>query len=247
MTIMETARAWRFTERGMPADVLHLETIPIPTLPPPLPLPKDVTTPEEWLIVRVSHTALNPGSQFLMNILPQFARARVSVPEMDFSGTVLDSWVPDTAAVQIFSKGDEVVGFIPSKHGYPTGTGALASHIRVPARYVVKKPRNASLEQSAGLLCAGCSAWTLINEADLKRGDRVLVVGASGGIGTKVVQLAKHIVGDSGVVVGVCSGRNGSMVRQLGADEVRVSLSMLLPLLRRVIGDGLPDLQRRLP
>lgn len=218
---MATAKAWRFTKRGLPADVLHLEDITVPALPPPLPFPKDVSMPEEWLIIKVSYTALNPGSQMQLNILPSFTRAGTCVPEMDFAGTVVDVWIPEDGKARRFSKGDEVVGFLPITHTYPTGNGALASHIRVPARYVVKKPKNTSMEESAGLLCTACTAWTLATEAGLKSEDQVLIHGASGGIGSAAVQLAKYIVGDQGLVVAVCSGRNAEMVRGLGAHDVR--------------------------
>jgi NADPH:quinone reductase-like Zn-dependent oxidoreductase len=60
----------------------------------------------------------------------------------------------------------------------------------------------------------------LIEKAQLKSGDAVLVNGASGGIGTLVVQMAKDIVGESGRVVAICSGRNVELVKGLGADEV---------------------------
>lgn len=60
----------------------------------------------------------------------------------------------------------------------------------------------------------------MIEKAQLKSGDAVLVNGASGGIGTLVVQMAKDIVGESGRVVAICSGRNVELVKGLGADEV---------------------------
>jgi reticulon-4-interacting protein 1, mitochondrial len=225
---MATASVWKFTQRGVPRDVLHLEPVDLPILPPPPPLPTEIPVPEEWLFIKVSYTALNPGSQMQMNILPAFARASPSVPEMDFSGTVLDVWVPGGSTPARFVRGDEIVGFIPIRHGYPTGNGALASHLRIPARYVVKKPANTSLQDCAGLMCAGCAAWTLVNEAHVKTNQRVLVIGASGGVGTSVVQLVKHVVGSGGVVVGVCSGINTDMVRTLGADEVSLSCLSLL-------------------
>lgn len=85
---------------------------------------------------------------------------------------------------------------------------------------MVRKPDNASFEQAAGLGVAGCTALLLVKKARLKRGDSVLVNGASGGIGTIVMQLVREVVGDSGRVVAVCSGRNLEMVGKLGANEV---------------------------
>ena len=60
----------------------------------------------------------------------------------------------------------------------------------------------------------------MLEKAQLKRGDAVLINGASGGIGTLVVQMAKDTVGESGRVVAICSGRNVELVKGLGADEV---------------------------
>lgn len=217
---MPGGRAWKFTRRGNPADILQLTDIPEPQLPPPLPPLKDVRKPEEWIKVRVSHTALNPGSQMQMCVLPALTRARECIPEIEFSGTVLDVWTPNATTPPRFTKGDEVVGFLTIFHTYPTGNGALATHIAVPARYVVKKPTNASLGTSAGLLLAACTAWQQITDAGVKEGHRVLVVGASGGVGTCAVQLVRSVIGSSGVLIGVSSGRNVDLVKGLGADDV---------------------------
>ncbi|KAH7014366.1 zinc alcohol dehydrogenase [Microdochium trichocladiopsis] len=242
MASATTAKAWRFTSTGQPSEILRLEEVPMPTLPPPPALlfskkrnnkaSSADREQEEWLIVRVAYTALNPGSQFHFNVIPAFARARTCTPELDFSGTVVDVWRPDQhdsasrgdqGPSRGFSKGDEVIGFMPITYTYPTGDGALTNYIRVPARYVIRKPESVTLKEGAGLMCASCSAVMLTDEAHVKRGDRVLIVGASGGIGTSAVQLAKSLVAESGgegLVVAVCSGRNQELVLGLGADEV---------------------------
>ncbi|KXJ93401.1 hypothetical protein Micbo1qcDRAFT_203481 [Microdochium bolleyi] len=273
-------KAWRFSRAGRPAETLRLEEdIAMPSLPPPAALLSRAGNNSgkgndddaaggggEWLLVRVAYTALNPGSQFHFNIVPAFARAATAVPELDFCGTVVDVWAPsrdgDATGARgeeqqqqqqrrrRFAKGDPVVGFLPITFAYPTGEGALASHVRVPARYVVRlsggsgstsgdrvddntsksadgvNSSAAALERYAGLICATCTAVMLADEARLKRGDSVLVVGASGGVGTSTVQLARSIVGSGegesggGRVVAVCSGRNAELVKGLGADEV---------------------------
>jgi NADPH:quinone reductase-like Zn-dependent oxidoreductase len=105
--------------------------------------------------------------------------------------------------------------------------GSLAEYVAVAATSVVRKPDRASFEEAAGLPVAGCVALTLIDAARLKAGDTILVNGASGGIGTIVVQLAKKLVGESGRVVAICSGRNVELVNSLGADEVKKQLSAL--------------------
>ncbi|KAK6544124.1 hypothetical protein TWF694_000833 [Orbilia ellipsospora] len=218
---MATTKAWTFTLRGPPADVLEFTDVPIPTLPPPLPLPKSAPHPEEWVKIKVACTGLNPGSQFHMGIIPQFIRAARATPEMELSGFVEDVWSPDADTKPTrLHKGDEVVAFIPFGYMLPTGVGALCSNVIIPAKFAVKKPTNASMEQAAGLLQVAGVALKQVEVAELKKGSRALVYGASGGIGTMTVQMAKKIVGEDGVVVGVCSEKNIELVKSLGADEV---------------------------
>ncbi|KAH6893035.1 hypothetical protein B0T10DRAFT_481337, partial [Thelonectria olida] len=213
-----SSQAWVFSSRGLPWHVLSLTTRPTPTLPPPLPLPRDVPSPEEWLLVKTAFVGLNPGAIFQMTLIPPFVRQPTCVPEMDFSGTVVDVWHPDGEAAARFRTGDKVAAMLPASHTVPTGSGALAEYVRVPARYVVKKPESASLGDAAGCLLPGLTAWELVSE--VREGHRVLVNAASGGIGTLVVQMVRKIVGDKGYVVGICSGKNAEMVKSLGADEV---------------------------
>lgn len=99
----------------------------------------------------------------------------------------------------------------------------MSEYITVAAPTVVRKPDGIALEEAAGLGITGSTALAMLEKAGLKRGDSVLVNGASGGVGTLVVQLAKEAVGESGRVVAVCSGRNIELVSKLGADEVGIS------------------------
>ncbi|WYZ38539.1 hypothetical protein EsH8_III_000453 [Colletotrichum jinshuiense] len=245
---MATSRAWTFTARGNPRSVLSLASRPAPTLPPaPSLLAKVKPMPEaedgnDWLLVKSAYAALNPGSYLSMAMLPGVARAKTAVPELDLSGTVEDVWspgsesgpelaagttttttTPTTAALKRasrFSKGDRVAAFIPISYGWPTGTGALAEHVIIPSRYAVVVPPHVSLRDAGSVMTAGCTAATMIKTVALKRGGRVLVNAASGGVGSLAVQMARAAVGPEGVVVAVCSGRNADLVRGLGADEV---------------------------
>ncbi|KAF4950126.1 hypothetical protein FGADI_8395 [Fusarium gaditjirri] len=220
---MTESRAWVFSERGLPWDILNLTSQPIPTLPPPLPLPKDVPDPEEWIVVKVAFAGLNPGAIFQMTLVPPFARKPTCVPEMDFSGTVIDVWHPDdesgSAQSKRFNKGDKVLAMLPASHTLPTGTGALAEYVKIPARYAVKKPEAVSFADGAGCLLPGLTARQLVNESGAKTGDRVLVNAASGGIGSLVVQMLRKCVGPGGLIVGICSGKNVELVKSIGADE----------------------------
>jgi hypothetical protein len=121
-----------------------------------------------------------------------------------------------------------VVCIIPFGHGMATGAGALQGVLALPARWAVKLPDSPApegslqnpLRDTAGLFLAGITAYIQVKECDLQRGQKVLVVGASGGVGHMAVQLAREKVGKEGLVVGVCSGRNEELVNGLGANEV---------------------------
>ncbi|OAA80724.1 zinc alcohol dehydrogenase [Akanthomyces lecanii RCEF 1005] len=228
MSQHETMRAWVFTKRGEPSQVLTFTTLDRPSLPPRAPLPRDAPTPEEWVLVRTAFVGLNVGAIFQMTLIPQIMRTKTCVPEMDLSGVVEEVWHPEreagssssSAAPFRFHKGDRVVAMLPASHSLATGTGALAEYIAIPAKYVAHKPENVNFGDAAGCLLAGMTAWQQVQESGAKEGDRVLVNAASGGIGTMVVQMVRNIVGGSGYVVGICSGRNIELVKSLGADEV---------------------------
>ncbi|KAE9572757.1 Zinc-type alcohol dehydrogenase-like protein [Colletotrichum fructicola] len=220
---MATSRAWTFTARGAPRSVLSLTPRPVPTLPPAAAVVSKSKDSSEWLLIKVAYAALNPGGHFFMSMIPAAARTKTAVPEMDLSGVVADVWTPSassSAAKARFRKGDRVAALIPVSFGWATGTGALAEHVVLPAKYAVAVPRGVGLKGAGSVLTAGCTALTTVRAAGLKRGGRVLVNGASGGVGSLAVQMARDAVGPGGVVVAVCSGRNAEMVRGLGADEV---------------------------
>lgn len=99
-----------------------------------------------------------------------------------------------------------------------TGHGSLAEYVPVPASLVSRIPDGFGLRESAGLGIVSQTAMIAMGEAGgLGKGDRVLVNGASGGLGSMIVQLAKSYGAE---VVGVCSGVNEEMVKGFGADEV---------------------------
>ncbi|EGX94590.1 zinc alcohol dehydrogenase [Cordyceps militaris CM01] len=229
-----TMRAWVFTERGDPSNVLQFTTLEKPTLPPRLPLPRDAPVPEEWVLIKTAFVGLNVGAIFQMTLIPQMLRTKTCVPEMDLSGVVEDVWHPEPPAAGSgtctssttpkpfrFSKGVKVVAMLSASHALATGTGALAEYVAVPAKYVARKADSVSFGDAAGCLLAGMTAWQQVHESGAKEGDRVLVNAASGGIGTMVVQMVRNIVGDAGYVAGICSGKNVELVKSLGADEVQ--------------------------
>ncbi|KAL7893814.1 hypothetical protein HDV63DRAFT_101992 [Trichoderma sp. SZMC 28014] len=218
-----TSRAWTFSHRGSPTNILSLTTShPIPTFPPSSSKEQE----QEWILIKVSFAALNPGAIFQMSLIPAPLRNKTCIPEMDLSGTVQDVWHPHAVESESnttstrFRKGDKIIAMIPASHALPTGSGALAEYVALPARFAVHKPPQASFAHAAGCLLTGMTAHLLVIEAGLKPGHRVLVNAASGGIGTMVVQMARQVVGPEGFVVGICSTRNVQLVETLGADLV---------------------------
>jgi NADPH:quinone reductase-like Zn-dependent oxidoreductase len=202
-------KAFTHTACGLPTAVIRLShNLPIPILV----APTDV-------LVKISHASLNPGGSIVARMVPMPFRTKPSIPDMDFSGTVVKISKSVPVSRELLP-GTAVFGTVPMGQHLMGGKGALAEYVVVPAEYLALKPQNVKFEEAAGLPVAGITAVSVMDLARVKRGERVLVNGASGGIGSLVVQLARDVVGDEGKVVGVCSGRNLEMVKGLGADEV---------------------------
>ncbi|MCJ1381668.1 hypothetical protein MMC17_004779 [Xylographa soralifera] len=195
-------RAWTFSSRGNPRKVLSLATtFPVP--PPPS---------GSNILVRVSHTALNPGSYVAMWLIPSFLRG-TSIPELDFSGQVQ---LAGPAVPSSLAAGTPIFGSV-SFAAFVRGKGTLAEYVIVPAELVTVKPTSLSYAEAAGLNSSGQTAIMMMRKAEIKAGDRVLINGASGGTGTLAVQIATALGAE---VVGICSGPNAGMVKGLGAIEV---------------------------
>ncbi|MEQ9440419.1 MAG: NAD(P)-dependent alcohol dehydrogenase [Cyclobacteriaceae bacterium] len=108
---------------------------------------------------------------------------------------------------------DEVYALLPSPQW-----GGYGEYVTVKAKYVAKKPKNLSFEEAAVFPTAGLTAWQALRQkSKVYRGSQVLINGASGGVGTFAVQIAKAA---GARVTGVCSAKNIDFVRGLGADEV---------------------------
>jgi NADPH:quinone reductase-like Zn-dependent oxidoreductase len=111
-----------------------------------------------------------------------------------------------------FRAGDRVCAFTLLR------TGCYAEYTRLPETAIIAPaPKNLSDAQAAAIPYGGLIAWQFLKKADMRRGQHVLIYGASGAIGTAAVQLAKHAGAD---VTAVCSGANVDLVRSLGADAV---------------------------
>src|SRR5439155_4420423 len=167
------------------------------------------------VLVRVRAAGVNPGDWAIMGGLPYIARPVYGLgrPKNRVRGTDVAGEVAAVgASVTRFRPGDEVFG--SSKH---LG-GAFAEYAAASQDALASKPTNLTFEQAAAVPMAGYVALqALRDQGKVKAGQKVLVNGASGGIGTFAVQIAKSLGAD---VTGVCSSQNLDLVRSIGADHV---------------------------
>ena len=171
-------------------------------------------TPEaNEVLVKIKAAAVNPldwhymrGSPFIMRLGAGIGAPTDRTVGVDFSGVI----EAIGEGVTKFKVGDEVFG---------GAGGAFAEYVTVNAeRAIALKPANMSFEQAASVPVAGLTALQALRDHGLiKPGQKVLINGASGGVGTFAVQIAKAYGAE---VTGVCSGRNVDMVRSIGADHV---------------------------
>jgi NADPH:quinone reductase-like Zn-dependent oxidoreductase len=167
---------------------------------------------DDEVLVRIHASSVNPAEWYAMTGL-FIARTGMGLfkPKntrlgVDFAGVVEATG----ANVKRFRPGDEVFG---------GSNGAFAEYVSVREdRAVALKPANVTFEQAAGVPVAGFTALQGLRDmGQLQPGQRVLINGASGGVGTFAVQIAKALGAE---VTGVCSTRNVELVRSLGADHV---------------------------
>ena len=184
--------------------------------PPEVVTVEDVEKPtpgDNDVLVKVHAAALNPldwhymrGTPYVMRLDAGVGRPKRTRLGVDFSGTV----EAVGRNVRTFKPGDEVWG---------AKGGALAEYVIVAeAGNLLPKPPRLTFDQAAGLPVAAVTALqALRDKGELRAGQKVLINGASGGVGTFAVQIAKAFGAE---VTGVCSTRNVDMVRSLGADHV---------------------------
>lgn len=206
-----TQKAWLVTRNGEPNEALTLKT--------DYPVPSQVKSGN--ILVKVDYAALNPADLNFMANLPNWIPFRRNpTVGLDFAGQVVQvgSAVPASLGISV---GTDVAGAF-NVLSVAIGRGSLAEYIEVPAAKVAPTPKGIHPRDAAGALgIAGQTAWLILKEAPLMPGDRVLINGASGGVGSVLVQVAKA---KGAVVYGVCSGANADFVKGLGAEEVRMVL-----------------------
>ena len=191
-----------YQEYGQP-DVLELKEIekPIPN--------------NDEVLIKVQAASVTPldwhfltGTPYLARIMAGLLKPKYQVLGIDVAGTV------EAAGVNFnqFRPGDEVFGlsFI---------SGAFAEYLCAPKSQIqmAHKPPNVSFEDAAAAPFAGYTALTCLRDlGQIRAGQKVLIIGASGGVGTLAIQMAKSFGAE---VTGVCSTRNLEMVRSIGADQ----------------------------
>lgn len=188
--------SWRQSRYGSP-QVVTAQQVPMPT------------PGKGEVLIRVRAASINSGDVHIMRGEPLLLRLffglrrpRIAGRGMDAAGTV----VALGAGVIDFTVGDEVVGELPG--------GALSEYATTPVARITRRPEGLSTVDAAALPLAGGTAWQALASARLSEGARVLVLGASGGVGTYVVQLAARRGAE---VWATCSARNAALIGELGA------------------------------
>jgi NADPH:quinone reductase-like Zn-dependent oxidoreductase len=198
----ETMKAVVWDRHGAPEDVLKVREIPKPR-------PGD-----DEVLVRVRAASVNPydwhyyrGDPLMIRVMPGAARAKEGQRlGSDLAGEVAAVGVSVTG-LQV---GDRVYGGV--------SLGSFAEYVAVPSNRLTPMPTNMSFEEAAAVPMGAITALASLRAGRFEAGQSVIVNGASGGIGTYAVQLAKAL--GASEVTGVCSTRNVAMVQMLGADSV---------------------------
>ena len=185
-------------------DVLKLEEVEKPT-------PSD-----DEVLIKVQAASVNPqdwhlmrADPFLVRLMAGLLRPKNIILGVDVAGRVEAVGLN----VKQLQPGSEVFGDI-----YAYGCGAFAEYVTIPENALVPKPAKVTFEEVAAVPAAALAALQgLRDQGQIQPGQRVLINGASGGVGTFAVQIAKSFGAE---VTGVCSTRNLDLVRSLGADHV---------------------------
>jgi NADPH:quinone reductase-like Zn-dependent oxidoreductase len=181
-------------------DVLRLADVDKPALD------------DDRILVRVRAASVNAYDWHVIRGLPYLVRTSEGLRRPKSSATGVDF------AGEVEAVGRDVTGFKPGDVVYGERDGAFAEYVAARANSVARKPANLTFEQAAAVPMAGFTALqALRDKGAVQAGQRVLINGAAGGVGTFAVQLAKAFGAE---VTAVCSSRNVEMVRSIGADHV---------------------------
>ena len=191
-----------YTQYGSP-EVLQLKDVAKPT-------PKD-----NEILLRIKATAVNSGDVRLRKADPFAVRFFFGLlkPKINILGSVFSGEVESVGKeVKLFKAGDQVFGHTDMHFG------AYAEYICLPEDgSLALKPANISHKEAATIPFGGVTALHFIRKAKIKENQKVLIVGASGAVGSAAVQLVKSY---GAIVTGVCSTANIDLVKSIGADNV---------------------------
>ena len=173
------------------------------------PEPKD-----NEVLIKVHATTVTPmdwkfreGKTLIARFMSGLLKPKTNILGVEFAGEV----EAVGGNIRLFNQCDQVYG-----GGPPSGTHA--EYVCMPQDKVAMKPNNMTYEEAAGVPFSGCTALKFLRDkGNIQRGQKVLINGASGGVGTFAIQLAKYFGTE---VTGVCSTTNLEMVQSLGADRV---------------------------
>jgi NADPH:quinone reductase-like Zn-dependent oxidoreductase len=182
-----------FNKKGSPEKLIFCET--------DKPVPND-----NEVLIKVHAVSLNAADyrSMKMGIIP-----KRKIFGADISGRIESVG----KNISLFKPGDEVIGDLAS-----FGFGGLAEYVTAPERALITKPSKLSFEEGAALPMAALTALqALRDKGNIQKGQKVLIVGSAGGVGTFAVQLARHFEAE---VTGVCSSKNIQQTISLGANYV---------------------------
>nr|GMD58106.1 2-methylene-furan-3-one reductase-like [Ipomoea batatas] len=204
-SIPSTMKGWAYTQDGKAVNVLQFHT------DLPLPTPKD-----DQVLIKVIAAALNPvDAKRMLGLFRSTDAPFPIVPGYDVAGVV----VKVGSQVTKFKLGDEVYGNInenPIDH--PRQFGSLAEYTAVEENLLALKPNNLSFPEAASLPLAIETAYGGLEQAGISAGKSILVLGGAGGVGSLVIQVAKHVFGASEIAA-TSSAKKFELLKRLGADK----------------------------
>jgi len=181
-------------------DVLRLEDVEKPVVH------------DDSVLVRVRAASINALDWHMMRGAPLLARMGQGLRTPKAAGLGVD------VAGEVEAVGTDVTELRPGDAVFGRAAGALAEYARGGVRSFVPKPANISFEQAAAVAVAGCTALQgLRDKGQLRPGQRVLINGGGGGVGTFTVQIAKALGAE---ITAVCGTHNVELIHSLGADRV---------------------------
>jgi len=199
--VPETGKAVVYRDYG-DSSSMKVEDVPIPA------------AGEGEVVIKIKAAGLNPADYKIRGgHWKSYPVKFPAVPGWDLSGVIVDRG----HAARKFNVGDEVYAYARRPH--VDIRGCYAEYITILESYASLKPKKASFEQAGGIPLAGLTAYQGLQKLALKEGESILVVGASGGVGSFVVQLAKNVFGAKNVI-GLASSKSADYLKKIGCTHV---------------------------